>query len=877
MASPHASYPEHWEADVLLRDGSTMRVRPIRPDDAAALQAFHVAQSERSTYFRFFAPLRRLPERDLDRLVTVDHVDRVALVVTGGTSIVAVGRYDRVAPDRAEVAFNVSDTLQGRGLGSVLLEHLAAAARERGIRTFVADVLPGNARMIRVFTDAGYEVAQRYEDGVISLEFRIDPTEASRAVVDGREQRTDSASMLSLLAPEGVVVVAGSAEAELAVAVLAHLQVPPAVGVTTVGAPLEHAGTGATHPTGPTPTWFPDLAAAGRAGASAQLALVSGAPAEVVAWLPDLAALGVRGVVVLSGRFDDDGPASQRALLAAVRSRGLRLVGPRSFGLMTEVAGERLGALLWPGRTPLGPTALFCQSPAAAQQLMTLVDRLGLGVDTFVTAGHRADVSGNDLLQYVTDDPHVRAVGMYLESLGNPRKFARVARRVSSRIPVVAVVGASYGVAGPDGDVLGRDVVEETMLASGVIVADSMRAMVGATQLLAHAPLPRGSRIAVLSSSFSLADLAAAQVQRLDPHPDVRVAPRPPDLVDAARALATDENWDVALVLYSPPLRERDADVMAALAALADSGRTVLAVVLGLQGACTELTSPHGEVVVAYESVEEAVDALTHAATYADWRRTDHGGLVSPEGLDVRAARAIVERALDGVAPGDDVTLGTQDAAGLLGAFGIEVLPSREVRSAPAALVAARELGWPVAVKSSLPRLRHRADLGGVRLDIGGPVDLVEAVRQIRSRQSEDAAVEIQHMAPLGVACVVRAWEDGLLGPVLSFGLSGDASELLGDATYAVPPLRTGDVHRLVTSLRAAPRLLTPQGGEVPDVAALEVLLARVAVLVEATPSLRRLDLLPVLVSASGAVVLRGEIVLAATVRPDGARRALRA
>jgi len=876
MASPHASYPEHWEADVLLRDGSTMRVRPIRPDDAAALQAFHVAQSERSTYFRFFAPLRRLPERDLDRLVTVDHVDRVALVVTGGSSIVAVGRYDRVAPDRAEVAFNVADTLQGRGLGSVLLEHLAAAARERGIRTFVADVLPGNARMIRVFTDAGYEVAQRYEDGVISLEFRIDPTEASRAVVDGREQRTDSASMLSLLAPEGVVVVAGSAEAELAEAVLAHLQVPATVTVTAVGAALERAGESPS-PTSPSPAWFPDLAAASDAGASAQLALVSGAPAEVVAWLPDLAALGVRGVVVLSGRFDDDGPASQRALLAAVRSQGLRLVGPRSFGLMTEVAGVRLGALLWPGPTPLGPTALFCQSPAAAQQLMTLVDRLGLGVDTFVTAGHRADVSGNDLLQYVTDDPHVRAVGMYLESLGNPRKFARVARRVSSRIPVVAVVGASYGVAGPDGDVLGRDVVEETMLASGVIVADSMRAMVGATQLLAHAPLPRGSRIAVLSSSVSLADLAAAQVQRLDPHPDVRVAPRPPDLVDAARALATDEDWDVALVLYSPQLRERDPEVMAALAALADSGRTVLAVVLGLQGATAELTSPAGEVVVAYESVEEAVDALTHAATYADWRRTDHGGLVSPEGLDLRAARAIVQRVLDGVAPGDDVTLGTDDASALLGAFGIEVLPSREVRSAPAALVAARELGWPVAVKSTLPRLRHRADLGGVRLDIGGPVDLVEAVRQIRSRQSDDAAVEIQRMAPLGVACVVRAWEDGLLGPVVSFGLSGDASELLGDATYAVPPLRTGDVHRLVTSLRAAPRLLTPQGGEVPDVAALEVLLARVAVLVEATPSLRRLDLLPVLVSASGAVVLRGEIVLAATVRPDGARRALRA
>ncbi|GMA31457.1 GNAT family N-acetyltransferase [Litorihabitans aurantiacus] len=782
-----------------------------------------------------------------------------------------MARYDRVEPDRAEVAFNVADTLQGRGLGSVLLEHLSAAARERGVRTFVADVLPGNARMIRVFTDAGYEVAQRYEDGVISLEFHITATQASRDVVESREQRTDSDSMRSLLSPEGVVVVAGGVEAELALDVATHLTVPDGVAVTLVGGALADLGT--TEGT----LAVADLAAARAAGARAQLAVVSGAPAEVISWLDDLAALGVRGVVVLSGRFDDEAGTSQRDLLAAVRERGMRLVGPRSFGVMTEVGGQRLAALLWPQEVPLGPTALFCQSPAAAQQLMTLVRASGVGVDTFVTAGHRADVSGNDLLQYVTDDPHVRAVGMYLESLGNPRKFARVARRVSARIPVVAVVGASYGVAGPDGDALGRAVVEETMLAAGVLVADSMRSMLGATQLLAHAPLPRGNRIAVLSSSVSLADLAAAHVQAMDRDPEVRIAPRAPDLVAAATALAGDPGWDTALVLYQPPLRERDPAVMAALAALADTGRTVLAVVLGVTGVDPELTAPSGAVVPAYESVEEAVAALTLAATYAHWRRADHGALVSPDDVDPRRARTIVDDVLGAIAPGEEVALTAAQARDLLGCFGVEVLPTREVRSAPAALVAARELGWPVAVKSTVGRLRHRADLGGVRLDISGPIDLVEAVRQVRGRQSEDAAVEIQHMAPLGVACVVRAWEDTLLGPVLSLGLSGDASELLGDATYAVPPLRTGDVHRLVTSLRAAPRLFAPQqDGRVPDVAALEDLLARVAALVEAIPSLRRLDLLPVLVSPSGAVALRAEVVLAATVRPDGSRRALR-
>ena len=205
-----STYPRHWEADVLLRDGSTMRIRPIRPSDAQALQDFHVAQSDESTYYRFFAPLRRLSDRDLTRLVNVDHQDRVALVVVGSQGeIVAVGRYDRVEVGRAEVAFNVSDALQGRGLGSVLLEHLAAAARERGISEFVADVLPGNSRMIRVFTDAGYDVVQRYDDGVISLSFAIDPTQRSLDVIAGREQRTDAASMRALLSPRSIMVVAG--------------------------------------------------------------------------------------------------------------------------------------------------------------------------------------------------------------------------------------------------------------------------------------------------------------------------------------------------------------------------------------------------------------------------------------------------------------------------------------------------------------------------------------------------------------------------------------------------------------------------------------------------------------------------------------------
>ncbi|PFG19532.1 GNAT family N-acetyltransferase [Serinibacter salmoneus] len=872
MASDDVAYPTHWEADVLLRDGATMRIRPIRPDDAGALQDFHVAQSEESTYFRFFAPLRRLPERDLQRLVRVDHHDRVALVVVEDERIMAVGRYDVVEPGRAEVAFNVSDALQGRGVGSVLLEHLAAAARERGVDTFVADVLPGNAQMIRVFSDAGYEVVQHYEDGVISLEFAIDPTERSLDVLASREQRTDAASMRALLDPQGVLVLAGSREACLAQAVARHLA--GRRDVACVGAALREVAEESGHRR---------LAAIEDAGADAgettyHLAVLAAAPDEVIDWMPHLAAVGVRGVVVLSGGFDDTYPdaVGQADLLAAARAAGLRLVGPRSFGLLTA-GPERANVTLTDSPPPLGGTALFCQSGAVALRLLALATQRQAGVRTFVSAGHRADVSGNDMLQYLDSSHGVRAVGMYLESLGNPRKFARVVRRVSAEVPVVAVVGAAQG------EVMGerptRRVVEQTMLTAGVLVAPTMRAMLDATTLLASQPLPPGDRIRIVSNSTSLAQIAAAQFTGLNRPTQVHAVPALDDAGLAHEIQASQErtDWDTLLVLYAPPLGQRAPRVTDALAAtgarLHAAGRPVLGVVHQLVGLTPQLTH-EGVCVPSYASIEDAVSAAEMAHTYARWRRRDHGVLVDPEGVDHAAIRGLVAEELHDLAAGEERELSAKRTRALLRHAGITVLRTRRVRSTPAALAAARDLGWPVAVKSTDPALRHRSDLGGVRLDIAGPVDLVDAVRQIRARQA-GGEVEIQAMAPAGVACTVRSWDDPLFGPLLAFGLAGDATELLGDVSYALAPLRTGDVTRMIEGVRAAPRLLASLRGEQPDLAALRDVLARVSEVMETVPQLRHLDLEPVLVSAQGAVALHARVVVGATIRPDGARRAL--
>lgn len=870
MATDDVAYPAHWEADVLLRDGATIRIRPILPADADALQEFHVTQSEESTYFRFFAPLRRLPARDLQRLVTVDHHDRVALVVVDGERILAVGRYDVVEPGRAEVAFNVSDALQGRGVGSVLLEHLAAAARERGVDTFVADVLPGNSQMIGVFSDAGYEVVQHYEDGVISLEFAIDPTARSLDVLASREQRTDAASMRALLDPEGVLVVAGSLESDLARAVARDLVGHAETGF--LGEDLRDLADQDGH------RWWSDWQEAVAADATYQLALVAGAPQEVIEWMPHLSACGVRGVVVLSGGFDSTYPraVSQVDLLAAAREAGVRLVGPRSFGLLT--AGDRrINATLARALPPAGGTALFCQSGAVGLRLLDLARERGAGVRTFLSAGHRADVSGNDMLQYLDESHGVRAVGMYLESLGNPRKFARVVRRVSAEVPVVAVVGATQG------EVLGgrptRRVVEQTMLTAGVLVAPTMRAMLDATTLLASQPLPPGDRVRIVSNSTSLAQIAAAQFLGLGRPTQVHAVPALDDagLAEAIRKSQEDAAWDTLLVLYAPPLGEVDPAVTETLAvtaaALARTGRPVLGVVHGIVGVSADLTH-EGCTVPAYASIEDVVAAATMAHTYATWRQLDHGPLVDPDGVDHAAIRTLIAEELQDLPPGEERVLRPKRARALLGHAGLTVVRARRVRSTPAALAAARDLGFPVAVKSTDPDLRHRADLGGVRLDVAGPVDLVDAVRQIRSRQSGPDVV-VQAMAASGVACTVRSWDDPLFGPMISFGLAGDATELLGDVSYAMIPLRTGDVRRLVSSVRAAPRLQAERGGATADLTALHDVLARVAEVMEAVPQLRRIDLEPVLVAPDGAVALEAQIVLGAAVRPDGARRAL--
>jgi len=809
-------YPAHWEADVVLRDGVPAHLRPIAPSDADALQAFHVAQSERSVYLRFFAPMERLSAPDLERFTHVDHHDRVALVVVAPGEgdverIIAVGRFDRVGGSSAEVAFTVADAHQGRGLGSILLEHLAAAARELGIAEFTAEVLPQNGAMLAVFREAGFEVRQAYDDGLVAVRIDLDPSARSRDVMADREHRAEALSMRSLWDAASVLVIGpgerepGLDAARARAVLVAQLGQPgPPVRVATLGV---HVPAGLSdHPRLVVAATIDDVLG------PVQLAAVALPAAEVLAVVPSLARLGVRAVVVLSTGFAEDGPeglALQRALLRTAHSAGIRVIGPGSFGIARPEGG--LNLTLAPRVPGPGGVGLFCQSAAVAVRLVDDAVTRGIGVSQVLSSGNRADVSGNDVMQSWADDPSTRVAALSLESIGNPRKFVRVARRLARLKPVVVTTAGRSGQVVPPGHAVRvtaapRRTLEEMLRQSGVLRVESTAQLLDVAQLFAHQPVPAGRRVGVVASSHSLAALVAenAAAAGLVLAREAVVLPEDAARDEVRRAFADAVAWpdvDALVVAHVDTVGRGGASVVAVelAAAAARSGLTVVAAVHGLLGVRAELTAPDaaGEprAVPAFRSPTDAVGALGHAARYRAWLEQDEGEWARPVGTD--PARAV--RLVDGVLAGspEGRALSADETAQLLAAVGVEV---------------------------------------------GAPA------------------------RPDAVVCVVRSAEDRLFGPVVSFGLAGDASELLGDLAQGIAPLTTADVAHLVRSVRAAPRLFGYRGQPAVDVEGLEDLVARVAVLADALPELAALDL-------EVAVGTRGVVVVDATARVVDAER----
>ena len=880
-----APYPAHWEADVVLIDGGTAHLRPITPEDADRLRDFHRRQSEQSIYFRFFAPYPELTERDVHRFTHVDHHDRVAIIATIGEDIVGVVRYDRVSPDEAEVAFNIADAHQGRGLGSVLLEHIATAAQEQGVRRFVAEVLPGNRRMLGVFTDAGYAVASDVDEGVVRLVFDIAPTETSLAVRQAREHRAESRSIQRLLNPGSVAVIGASRVYDsIGQTVLRNLLAGPFAG------PIYAVNPGWPEVAG-LPTYASVLDVVGSVDV-AVVAVPADAGQQVIA---ECARKGVRGVVVLSAGYAETGPEGrerQHHLVAAARANGMRVVGPNSFGLLNTDPAVRLNASLAPMMPPVGRAGFFSQSGALGIALLETLTQRGLGLSSFVSAGNRADVSGNDLLQYWEEDVRTDVVMLYLESIGNPRKFSRLARRVAGRKPVVTVKSGRAAQGAPLGHAVEVSsvptaAVDAMFAQAGVIRVDTIHQLFDVGQLLVAQPLPSGNRVAILGNSQALLLLASDACAQWD----LCVVGEPIAL--GAEASAEDYEWalaevfadptvDSVVAVFIPPVASTGEEVAAVLAATAARAtKTVVSTFLGLRGvprqlrpaagsdtdkddgtASEEDSVPRGS-VPSYPTPEEAVGALALVSQYADWRRRPRGTVPALDRCDPAGARGFVDDVLR--RQPDGVQLGDSDAAALLDFYGVQVEPEAAVRSADEAVQAADRLGYPVVLKSATEHLRPRLDLGEVEVNLGSPARVRSAYARMLARLGDVAGrgAIVQRMTDFGVACVVESVEDALFGPIVSFGVGGVATELLGDRAYRIPPLTDTDVSAMVRSIRAAPLLFGYKGDDPVDIGALEELLLRVSRLADDLPEVAELELNPVLAGGRGLAVLHARVRLA--------------
>jgi acyl-CoA synthetase (NDP forming)/GNAT superfamily N-acetyltransferase len=859
--------PRHWEADVLLRDGRTAHIRPIEPADTDLLVEFYGRVSDESKYFRFFTPMPRLSDKDIVRFTRVDHVDRVAFIVLLGGRMIAVGRYDVVRPAEAEVAFLVEDEHQGRGIAQLLLEHLAQAGRERGVERFTAEVLPDNRKMINTFRDAGYRVASAYDEGVMTLEFPIDPTDTAMGLMATREHRAEAASIEKFFNPQSIAVIGASRrEATIGQALVRNIVTGNFSGRVY-----------AVNQTAEAVSGLPAFATVADIPGEVDLAIVA-VPAEAVQDVVlDCAAKGVHGLVVISSGFaetGEEGRQRQRRLVGLARSYGLRLIGPNCLGIINTAPGVCLNASLSPVAPPRGRAGFFCQSGALGSAILEKVNNRGLGLSTFVSAGNRADVSGNDLLQYWEEDDATEVVLLYLESIGNPRKFSRIARRVSLRKPIIAVRSGRTTQGVPMGHAVRQiaappQAVDAMFRQAGVIQVDTLEEMFDVAQLLAHQPLPRGRRVAIVGNSDALgllaADAASAVGLVVNKSLALGADATAEDFEDALDAAIDDPDVDSVVAVYIPPLNVSGEDVANVLAAVGEqSDKPLVSTFLGAEGVPELLRVPdvaghtagRGS-VPSYPAVEAAVRALARVVGYAVWLRTPDGRNDEALGeVDPGAAKRLVADVL--ATHGDGAVLDHGQLTTLLAAYGIELWESRPVTSLRQAQAAGKALGWDVVLKATADHLRERPDLAHVWRNIDSSAEMRSAWEALNEliTEPEKAGFVVQKNSPPGVPVAVTSIEDPLFGPVVSFGISGPIIDLLEDKSYRIPPLVAGDAAAMVREIKSSPMLFGYRGSEVVDVAAVEGLILRVAELQHDLPQVSSLDLSLVLAGADGVKVL---------------------
>ena len=865
-----------------LRDGRVVVVRPLRADDAAGLEAL---------WRRLDAPARRrftdLAHLPADRAGDValprpGHAAGIVATAAAGPAgqVAGVARYERTAGDTARFLVFVDAFWRRAGLGTLLLRRLAEAARHAGVRRLAGDVPRGDAAILGLLEELGLEYQEQVTAATVHASFAVQETDAYLDAVLADQRAAARAALGPFLRPGSIALVGASDK-------------PGSVGGLLLANLLQSGFAGPVYPVNPRHqviqgmTCYPDLPSC---PGPPDLVLVA-VPAPVVAGVVGQAgALGVRAVCVISAGFaeiGEQGRVLQDELRRRARAAGVRLIGPNCMGLLSGGPDPRFNATFSPVFPPPGRLAFVTQFGGLGLAALALLAGPSVGVSGFVSVGNTADLAPNDLLLYWDEDPGTDVVLAYLESVPDPRRFARIARRISRHKPIVAVkagrTGAGRRAASSHTAAMaaGETAVEALFHQAGVIRAGTLEEMFDIAAVMSTQPAPAGRRVAVLTNGggpgILVADACeAAGLLVPELSDDTQAALRaglppqastknPVDVVASAtaeqyghalRLLGAAEEIDAIITVYIPPFVTAAGDVAREITAAAAAlpAKPVIAVFMTAGPAPASLSSAG---IPAFTYPEQAAAALGQIARWAEWRARPAGHVVTPPGIDARRGRALVGKVLASQPGGGWAS--AEAAAQLLAAYGIPAARSRLVRTPAQAAAAQAELGGPVVVK--IAAAIHKSDVGGVALGISTPQAASQAVTAIRAALAEAGLAEqareflVQEQIGDGVEMIVGVTHDPAFGPLVLAGLGGTIVEVLGDVAVRITPLSNTDVDEMLRSLRSY-RLLTGYRQSPPlDVAAFAELLHRVSAMVEDIPEIAELDLNPVFVRQHGAVV----------------------
>lgn len=876
-----AAYPSEYELDVVLRDGGVVHVRPMRPDDAAEARTFFQSLGPESRYFRFFAVKVDLTEDEVRHFADIDYDDRMSLVAIDGGRIVGVGRYDRESPgaDVAEVAFAVVDSHQGRGIGTRLLDLLTDHARSNGVNQFRAYVLGENRQMMRVFRNSGYELTRTIDQGVFTVDFPVEVSSESAEAQAVHERRAVAASLLPFFFPKSIAVIGASTDAT-------------SIGGRLFRNLMDAGFTGPIYPVNPgakvvrSVKAYPTVLEIPDEVDVAYIVVPQRFVHEVVAQCGEK---GVRGVVVISAGFAEVGPegaAREAELLRLVRSMGMRMVGPNCMGLLNTADAVRLNGTFAPVYPPAGNVAMSSQSGALGIAILDYATEHSIGISQFVSVGNKADVSANDLLLAWEDDPATDVITLYVESFGNPRKFSRIARRIARRKPIIAVKSGRTqagikAASSHTGALASSDVAVATLFRqAGVIRVDTMVELFDTASILANQPVPKGSRVGIVTNAGGPGILAADALEANElviaelstdlrdrigaALPEEASTANPIDMIASggpdhyqhvvSELLASGE-VDAVMVIYVPTTPEGAEQIAAALRRCQDQYEgdvTLISVFMHYARTEELLTGGEGDrAIPSYSFPESAALALTRAVGYGQWRKKDPGVEARLEPESAERIREVVDQALERLGPSGG-WLESNEVEAILEGSGLRFPRSVVAHTAEAARTAATDLGGPLVVKVIAPSALHKSDVGGVILGVRGADETAEAFEKVTSTVADPQGALIQEFVPGGHEVLIGMTQDPNFGPLVAFGLGGVYVELLKDVAFRIHPLTDVDAAEMIRETKGHRLLEGYRNQALGDLAALETALLRVSGLITAVPELAEMDLNPVKVLEPG-------------------------